>query len=95
VRVKPKADVIYEVLHSGELMMALPDTGVVSIFAPHAAAMWISLRQCEGNPEAAAHKLSDVWEEDFGAVCHALLEQVEDWRVGGFLETSDAAAWNP
>ncbi|WP_331747911.1 hypothetical protein [Streptomyces chartreusis] len=77
-----------KVLSSGELILASRANQKEGHFAPLATAMWIALRQFNGNPEDAAAKLSDVWEEEFHSVHSILLEQIGEWRDGGFIEVA-------
>jgi hypothetical protein len=84
----PASSVNVSVLDSGEMVLKSTITQLEKRFEPHATAMWMALCQCDGKIEAAASMLSGVWNEELAGLHAEMLEQVDDWRCGGFMEVA-------
>ncbi|WP_217170929.1 PqqD family protein [Streptomyces sp. AC512_CC834] len=74
MRVLPGSDVAATVLENGELLLR-KSGGATYTFAPPAAALWIALRQHDGDPVEAANALGDLWD----AECVLIRAELEMW----------------
>ncbi|WP_267717294.1 hypothetical protein [Streptomyces sp. CoH17] len=69
----------------GELILRLPPNDRPFIYETDRTAMWIALRQCDGNIEMAAHKIAILWQADETAIRSEIELAVSDWQNDGLL----------
>ncbi|MFE0419483.1 PqqD family protein [Streptomyces tendae] len=74
MRVLPGRGVTATVLENGELLLSKAG-GDTYKFAPHTAALWIALRQHDGDPAEAANALAELW----NAECVLIRAELEMW----------------
>lgn len=87
MRVRPEPGVTATVLESGELVLS-GNGGESRIFSPLGAAMWISLRQHEGELDAAADALAVRWNSESFIVRAELEIWVDELRAAGLVRTA-------
>ncbi|MGW1506158.1 PqqD family protein [Streptomyces mirabilis] len=86
MRVRPEPGVTATVLESGELLL-LTSSGTTHKFAPLAAAMWIALRQHNGNLGEAADALSVLWNSESVLIRAELEMWADELRAAGLIRT--------
>lgn len=86
MQVCPVSDIRATILQNGELALASARIGNKLRFPPAVTAMWIALREHNGDLIAASRRLADAWEEEFSSVHSDLVRQVEKWLSLGIVE---------
>lgn len=71
----------------GEMMLLSPRSREQHVYTPLAAAMWIVLREYDGDLGAAAERLAYEWSSDVTAIRAAMETRVADWRNAGLVTT--------
>jgi hypothetical protein len=92
VRVLPAPGLIPTVLADGQLEMRSTVTGESLRCHPVCTAIWIALRQHDGDCAAAAATLARAWEADLETVRSDLDAWVELLLAAGFVHSGERSA---
>ncbi|MCX2925133.1 hypothetical protein [Streptomyces sp. NEAU-W12] len=60
------------------------------MYTPAATAIWMVLREYDGDLKAAAERLAHEWSSDVAAVRAAMEARVADWQNVGLVTTQHA-----
>ncbi len=74
----------------GEMTLSSPRSKERHVYTPVATAMWIVLREYDGDLASAAERLAHEWSFDVVAVRAAMEAWVADWRKVGLVTTQQA-----
>ncbi|MGW6016155.1 hypothetical protein [Streptomyces sp. NPDC055210] len=71
---------------SGEFTLKNPTSGQIYEYEPSVAAMWIAIRQYDGDVQAAAQRLAFEWDEDEVTIHAEIAKSVSAWLDAGLLK---------
>ncbi|MCW8103511.1 hypothetical protein [Streptomyces tauricus] len=84
--------IISDLSGNGQFTLQDPTSGRIYTYEPPVAAMWIAIRQYDGNVRAAAQRLAFEWNEDEMAIRAEMAQSVSDWLDAGLLKCCDETA---
>lgn len=86
-RYRPCSEIALEILKGGEMTLTTPTNQMWC--TPKETAMWIALCEHEGEPRAAADRLSAAWGSGAFSVYVEPMDRIERWRHAGLLSRED------
>ncbi|MFF5408278.1 hypothetical protein ACFY8K_35695 [Streptomyces misionensis] len=84
MRIVVQAGVTAAVSPGGELTLISPG-GVRYFYTPEATAMWIALRQHDGDLDAVTYTLGQAWAVSVDRLRDLIEERVSDWQELGLV----------